>query len=86
MIDLDVLHFWALFFCSLITAILSSGGLYEISRQPNPRFKVGLFLSSMASLLGVALGLLMGSFLPLLTAFAINIGLRWLGLDPGKQN
>jgi hypothetical protein len=84
MIDLDVLHLWALFFCSSITAGLSIGGLYGISYQPNPRFKAGLFLSSMASLGGVAFALLFESFLPLLASFAINHGLRWIGLDPDK--
>jgi hypothetical protein len=83
LVDLDLLHFWALMLCSLITAIFAIGGLYQIPRHVNPKFKAGLFLSSMASLGGAAVGLLTVSFLPLLTAFAIAHALRWLGLDPG---
>jgi len=84
MIDLDILHFWALVSCSLITAILSIGGLFQIAHEPNLKFKTGLFLSSVASLGGVALALLIVSFVPLLSAFAVNTGLKWIGLDPGK--
>jgi hypothetical protein len=84
MIDLDALHLWALFFCSSILAGLAIGGFYGIFYQPNPRFKAGLFLSSMSYLGGVAFALLFESFLPLLISFAINHGLRWLGLDPDR--
>jgi hypothetical protein len=64
-----------------ISILLAIGGLsaYASSKQ------VGLLLSSLVSIAFAALAIVLVHWWPLVVGFAVNWGLRLLGLDPSAR-
>lgn len=65
-----------------ISILLAIGGLSSYPQTKHP----GLLLSSLVSIGFSVLGILLVHWWPLLVGFAINWGLRPLGMDPGSRH
>jgi uncharacterized membrane protein (UPF0136 family) len=68
------------FILAAISILLAVGGLAGYAETRHP----GLLLSSIVSILFSSLAIYLIEWWPLVAGFAINWGLRLLGLDPSR--
>lgn len=72
---------YVIYTLAVISIVLAIGGLYSYKLTGH----IGLLLSSMVSIGFAATAIILASWWPLVTGFAINWGLKLLGLEPGVR-
>lgn len=72
---------YVIYALATVSIVLAIGGLYSFKLTGH----IGLLLSSVVSIGFSILAIILVAWWPLITGFAINWGLRLLGLDPGAR-
>lgn len=77
----DTIIRFIIYFLSVSSIFLSIGGLIAYTKT----WHIGLLLSSVVSITCSVIAIINIMWWPLVLGFALNLGLRLLGLDPGYR-
>lgn len=72
---------YVIYALAIVSIVLAIGGLYSFKLTGH----IGMLLSSVVSITFSILAIILVTWWPLVAGFAVNWGLRILGLDPGAR-